>query len=134
MESWSDCFHVSFSLGYVFPTPNDVLPYLEEPRTGVTSLFCQELAKSLGCYVVGGYPEKLAPDEEKPKDREVVGANSAVIYNPAGEWVGGYRKTNLFEADLPWVKAGKVSSYIPYTSILTVYIIYSSHIASRHPM
>ncbi|KAG5717426.1 Protein N-terminal amidase [Termitomyces sp. T112] len=35
-----------------------------------------------------------------------VGANSAILYGPSGEWVGGYRKTNLFETDKTWAKAG----------------------------
>lgn len=35
-----------------------------------------------------------------------VGANSAVIYGPSGEWVGGYRKTNLFVTDMTWAKPG----------------------------
>jgi len=37
---------------------------------------------------------------------EKIGANSAIIYGPDGEWVGGYRKTHLFETDRTWAKAG----------------------------
>jgi protein N-terminal amidase len=102
-----------FNSGYVFPTPKDILPYLEEPKTGVTSLFCQELANNLGCFVVIGYPEQLRPDEDRPEGRQgqdgrekVVAANSAIIFGPGGEHIGGYRKTNLFVADLPWAKPG----------------------------
>lgn len=36
-----------------------------------------------------------------------VGANSAIIYGPSGEWVGGYRKTNLFFTDMTWAKPGR---------------------------
>jgi len=36
-----------------------------------------------------------------------VGANSAILYGPSGEWVGGYRKTNLFETDKSWAKPGQ---------------------------
>ncbi|KAG6831030.1 hypothetical protein H0H87_006519 [Tephrocybe sp. NHM501043] len=146
------CFPEMAFTGYVFDSAAAIFPYLEEPRTGPSSLFCQEVAKYLGCYVAGGYPERLS-DEERlaqpktseaqisvvPKDalpvegmeippsdnisehlpsasisavipqikhRNVVGANSAIIYSPEGEWIGGYRKTNLFKTDETWAKAG----------------------------
>ena len=98
--------------GYVFESSAAIRPHLEQPRTGPTSLFCLELAKRLQCYVVAGYPEALSQDElcSRTNDAgdvwQLVGANSAIVYDPAGEWVGGYRKTNLFRADLPWAKAG----------------------------
>jgi protein N-terminal amidase len=112
-------------IGYVFENAAAISPYLEHPRTGATSLFCAELAGKLQCYVIAGYPEDLAPDEPRlneeivdgpaqdnaggsSSDSEVrqVGANSAIMYGPDGQWVGGYRKTNLFETDKPWAKAG----------------------------
>ncbi|KAF8628643.1 hypothetical protein AX15_003775 [Amanita polypyramis BW_CC] len=98
--------------GYVFKSSSAILPYLEEPRTGATSSFCSELAKRLQCYVVAGYPEALAQEERGSRASDsgdtwqLVGANSAVLCGPAGEWIGGYRKTNLFMSDLPWAKAG----------------------------
>lgn len=108
-------------LGYVFENAAAISPYLEHPRTGVTSRFCTEIAKRLQCYVFAGYPEVLKPDERsKPESSngvsdisdgsqfEGVGANSAVIYGPKGEWIGGYRKTHLFETDKTWAKAGKL--------------------------
>lgn len=88
----------------MFPTPDSVKPFLEEPRTGVTSLFVQELSRKLACYVVAGFPERLEHDEDHPG--ELVGANTAIMYGPSGEYVGKYRKTNLYQADLPWVKPG----------------------------
>lgn len=77
----------------------------------------------MGCYVFAGYPEKLREDElaavgnpltgnseslKTPKGEDIhqVGANSAAICGPDGEWITGYRKTNLFETDLTWAKAG----------------------------
>ncbi|KAG5337950.1 hypothetical protein C0989_008572 [Termitomyces sp. Mn162] len=135
-------------IGYVFDSAEAILPYLEEPKTGPSSLFCQEVAKHLGCYVAGGYPERLSEEERRAESqagtatedsryvltggteilltnndassgivslasafahRKVhtpVGANSAILYGPSGEWVGGYRKTNLFETDKTWAKAG----------------------------
>lgn len=74
--------------GYVYPSATSITPYLEPPRTGPTSLFCADLATRLKCHVVAGYPELLGPEEIQD---EKVGANSAVVYGPTGEWVGGYR-------------------------------------------
>lgn len=137
--------------GYVFDSAESILPYLEKPCTGPTSLFCKELASHLGCYVAAGYPERLdaeelietslptlanddqamqhdpqIPNEQERKQlfekephhttnalisedhaQNYVGANSAILYGPSGEWVGGYRKTNLFETDKSWAKPGK---------------------------
>lgn len=105
--------------GYVFPDAASVSPYLEEPRTGPTSTFCAFLAARLRCYVVAGYPERLKPEEVRrvvlPADheegteaREVdqVGANSAALYGPDGQFVGDYRKTNLYKTDMTWARAG----------------------------
>ncbi|KNZ73145.1 Protein N-terminal amidase, partial [Termitomyces sp. J132] len=103
------CFPEMAFTGYVFDSAEAILPYLEEPRTGPSSLFCQEVAKHLGCYVAGGYPERLSEEERRAESQAVhtpVGANSAILYGPSGEWVGGYRKTNLFETDKTWAKAG----------------------------
>ena len=148
--------------GYVFPTARSISPHLEHPHTGPTSTFCAALAKQLGCYVLAGYPEKLADGEErtglvldgedddddgdsngdrnknlnaesegdkemKKKAKEgmdehheedetedddglAVGANSCVLYDPQGEWVAGYRKTNLYTTDKTWAKAGACRS------------------------
>ena len=112
--------HVS---GYVFPDAASISPYLEEPRTGPTSRFCASLAARLRCYVVAGYPERLPPHEvhkaqiqlddesssgssTSTKEIEQVGANAAVLYGPDGEFVGDYRKTNLYTTDMTWARAG----------------------------
>ena len=100
-------------LGYVFENAIAITPHLEHPRTGATSQFCSELAKKLQCYVVAGFPEKLSPEEKT--DRQV-GANSSVLYGPDGEWVGGYRKTHLYETDLTWAKPGMCMQSPPYLS------------------
>ena len=96
-------------LGYAFPDAQAISPFLEEPRTGPTSLFCEELARNKRSYVAAGYPEKLSPEEIERESRSPnpkVGANSAVLYGSEGQWIGGYRKTNLFELDKPWAKPG----------------------------
>jgi len=124
------CFPEMIFTGYVFPDAPSILAYLEEPRNGPTSMFCSELASRLKCYVVAGYPERLAPDEvergvrvevendsalsdceeayDDVKEIEIdrVGANSVVLCGPDGECVGGYRKTNLFRTDMTWAKPG----------------------------
>jgi len=106
------------SEGYVFKNAASIRPYLEQPRTGVTSRFCAEIAKKLKCYVFAGYPEALSSDEldtttyERKRrstagSAEKVGANSAVLYGLDGEFIGNYRKTHLFETDKTWAKPGK---------------------------
>lgn len=107
--------------GYNFPNSTAILPHLEHPRNGPTSQFCAELAKNLQCYVTAGYPERLAVDDQvtaivkdsdEYQDIEIqqVGANSAVLYGPDGNWIGGYQKTNLFKTDRTWAKPGNYSS------------------------
>ena len=109
--------------GYAFENSSAILPHLEQPRTGATSLFCAELAKNLGCYVIAGYPERLNSQEldeiskseagsrpqvtENGTEIHQVGANSAALYDPDGVWVSGYRKSHLFKIDISWAKAGK---------------------------
>ncbi|KAF9262995.1 carbon-nitrogen hydrolase [Marasmius fiardii PR-910] len=110
------CFPEMAFSGYVFENAKAIKPYLEPRRTGPTSQFCSELAKSLECYVIAGYPERLEDDElgrnADTKDTSQsgsggpVGANSAVLCGPDGEWVGDYRKTHLFQIDESWAKAG----------------------------
>lgn len=94
-------------------------PYLEDPKTGPTSRFCAELAKRLHCYVLAGYPERLAPDEPRkavldqtPYEQvtEEVGANSAIFCGPDGDFIGNYRKTNPYETDMTWSKPGELLS------------------------
>ncbi|KAI0685622.1 carbon-nitrogen hydrolase [Cytidiella melzeri] len=109
------CLPEMIFTGYAFPDVTAVSPYLEDPKTGPTSNFCLELAKRLHCYVVAGYPERLAPDEprqptlnQKPYNTptDEVGANSAILYGPDGEFIGNYRKTNPYDTDMTWSKPG----------------------------
>lgn len=101
--------------GYMFEDATAITPHLEEPKTGPTSQFCAELAKKLSCYVLAGYPERLSasdPVEAMHMDpakscQNPVGANSAGMFGRDGEWVANYRKTNLFDTDMAWAKAGE---------------------------
>ncbi|KAJ3516874.1 hypothetical protein NLJ89_g857 [Agrocybe chaxingu] len=128
--------YTCFSAGYVFENAAAISPFLEKPRTGPTCQFCSELAKKLECYVIAGYPEVLDPAELNADDpspvngapnaaegpdkrpessstsgsttkREQVGTNSAALYGLDGEWIGGYRKSYLYETDLAWAKQGE---------------------------
>ncbi|WVF66248.1 hypothetical protein IAT40_000988 [Kwoniella sp. CBS 6097] len=45
--------------GYMFLNPTSILPYLEAPRIGSTSLLARSLAQRLRCHVIAGYPEAL---------------------------------------------------------------------------
>lgn len=115
--SWRSSFTGgSVYTGYVFSDATAVSPYLEEPQTGPTSLFCAALASRLRCYVIAGYPERLAYDEPRTavldqtpykQVTEEVGANSAILYGPRGEFIGNYRKTNPYETDMTWAKPGQ---------------------------
>ncbi|KAI0700374.1 carbon-nitrogen hydrolase [Cerioporus squamosus] len=99
------CLPEMIFTGYVFPDAQSITPFLEEPRTGPTSRFCALLAARLRCYVVAGYPERLPPADGEANDMKV-GANAAALYGPDGEFVGDYRKTNLYTTDMTWARAG----------------------------
>lgn len=112
--------------GYVFNSPISILPYLEAPRIGPTSLLARALATRLGCHVIAGYPEAIPSSDPPassptkiadtaPKELEGegigVGYNSAVIMSPTGEVVGNYRKTFRFETDKNWAREGDGFQY-----------------------
>jgi len=106
------CLPEMIFTGYVFENASAILPFLEHPQTGVTSLFCASIAQRLRCHVTAGYPERLESHEVGTRTLEdgnvvdVVGANSAVVYGPDGTRVGHHRKSHLFRMDEPWAKPG----------------------------
>ncbi|TXT06032.1 hypothetical protein VHUM_03505 [Vanrija humicola] len=87
--------------GYVFTTPQSILPYLEARETGPTSRLACILAERLKCHVIAGYPEALEPEAWGLG----VGYNSAVVAGPSGV-IGNYRKTFRFETDKNWAREG----------------------------
>lgn len=99
-------------LGYVFRNAAHIRPHLEHPKTGPTATFCSELASRLHCYVASGFCERISDDEVtqgsdfEGKPVTLIGANSAVVYGPSGEWVHGYRKSNLYNTDMSWAIPG----------------------------
>ena len=96
----------------MFPNAAAIAPHLEYPQTGITSRFCSELAEQLKCYVVAGYPEKLLSAETT--NNSLIGANSAILYDPTGQYVGGYRKTHLFHVDKTWAIPGERPSLLVF--------------------
>jgi predicted amidohydrolase len=112
-------------------------------------LFCAELAKNLGCYVIAGYPERLNSQEldeiskseagsrpqvtESGTEIHQVGANSAALYDPDGIWVGGYRKSHLFKIDLSWAKAGKWTFLSQHSTWLSSWRYLRQRIPDFHP-
>lgn len=50
--------------------------------------------------------ERAKAKASESGEQLAVGANSCVVYGPEGEWVGGYRKTNLYTTDKTWAKPG----------------------------
>ena len=50
----------------MFPDAASIYPYLENPKTGPTSMFCAELARRLECYVTAGFPERLEHSDLQP--------------------------------------------------------------------
>lgn len=86
------------SKGYCYSDLETIYPFLEEPTTGPTFTFCSSLAKHLRCYIAVGYPERIR--------RTSLAANAALVISPEGDVIKTYRKTNLFEMDVPWAQAG----------------------------
>ena len=101
--------------GYLHITAESIVPYLEHPKTGPTSVLAAELAKRLQCYVVAGYAEILSElhkaaqvvDGQGSEENHEVGYTSAMVVGPDGDIFGNYRKTYLFAADKCWAKAGR---------------------------
>ena len=103
--------------GYLHTTAASIIPHLEHPKTGPTSILAIDLAKRLRCYVVAGYPEIISEEHKAEQeldnktsedDEETgVGYTSAIVVGPDGDIIGNYRKTLLFAADKCWAKAGE---------------------------
>lgn len=91
-----------FGEGYCYSDLSAITPYLESPTTGPTFQFCSSLAERLGCHVVVGFPERL----ETREGGSVLASNSALVISPDGALKTTYRKTNLFEMDVPWAQPG----------------------------
>jgi predicted amidohydrolase len=83
------------STGYVFRSPEQIRPFAEAPD-GPTFQALSPVAKAQRCWLVAGFVEDAG-------DRLF---NSALILDPAGERRFVYRKTLLYDADVPWATPG----------------------------
>ena len=81
--------------GYVFDSRDAIRPVAEDPE-GPTFQMLAPIAREAGVWIVGGFPERAGAQLY----------NSAWIIDPAGALVAVYRKTLLFEADVPWATPG----------------------------
>ncbi len=81
--------------GYVWPSPNAVLPHCETPE-GPTFQALSPLARSHGTWIVVGLPERS----------ESGLYNAALVIDHRGELVDVYRKVLLYEADETWACPG----------------------------
>ena len=81
--------------GYCFPD-REAVAAIAEPANGPTYQAMSAVAKAAECWLVVGFPEA---------DGALL-YNSALVLNPSGERVFVYRKTLLFDADLPWATPG----------------------------
>lgn len=84
-----------FNTGYLFTSHQEVEELAEEIPEGKTTRFLCELARSGGCFIVGGLAER-------EDDRFY---NSAVLVSPRG-YVGTYRKIHLFSEEKLWFSPG----------------------------
>ncbi|PWY99725.1 carbon-nitrogen hydrolase, partial [Testicularia cyperi] len=118
--------------GYVFRDHADIEPLLEVPGPvttlhhqmpqGRSSLeFAADLARTLHCYVVVGFPERVNADEaatrpydarptnvrdEGPPPRSFHAYNSAALFDATGKLLHVFRKHFLYEDDKRWASQG----------------------------
>lgn len=102
------------SSGYKFRDAEAISPFLELPQKGVTSRFCQDLARRLRSCVIAGYPEKKVNGipGTSDDDSSSVGYNSAVIFGKDGTFMNNYRKVNMFEMDKTWAQPGELRTVL----------------------
>ncbi len=81
--------------GYLFADAAAVRAVAEEPK-GPTFQALAPIARAHRCHVVCGFAEVA-------RDRLF---NSALVIDPSGALAGVYRKTLLYDADLPWATPG----------------------------
>jgi predicted amidohydrolase len=81
--------------GYVFPDRAAVEAVAEAPD-GPTYQALAGVARDAGCWLVAGFPERAGAEL----------FNSAMVIDPRGARRFVYRKTLLYEADVPWATPG----------------------------
>jgi predicted amidohydrolase len=81
--------------GYCFAGPAAIAAVAEDPE-GPTFQALAPVAAARRCWLVAGFAERA-------RDRYF---NSALVIDPSGALRATYRKTLLYEADLPWATPG----------------------------
>lgn len=81
--------------GYLFDSPEDVETVAEE-SSGPTLAALAPIARANGTWMVIGFPERA----------EEGFYNAALVIDRTGSLVFTYRKTLLYDADLPWALPG----------------------------
>ncbi|KAJ9161216.1 Carbon-nitrogen hydrolase [Coniochaeta hoffmannii] len=87
--------------GYNFKSREQIIPFLEPPGSGISSLWARTTALKYDCIVAVGYPER-ARKEPSGEDHY----NSLIVVNGDGETVANYRKSFLYYTDETWAKEG----------------------------
>jgi predicted amidohydrolase len=81
--------------GYCFPS-REAVEAIAEPADGPTARALSAVARQAGCWLVVGFPEAAGD----------LLYNSALVLDPTGETAFVYRKTLLYDADVPWATPG----------------------------
>ncbi|RYO96064.1 hypothetical protein DL764_007543 [Monosporascus ibericus] len=100
--------------GYNFKSLQDIAPFLEPSKAGITSLWARTTALKYNCVVAAGYPEKVDVSRNWPTSPEYY--NSLIVVNSDGETIANYRKTHLYYTDETWALEnpnGFYRGYIP---------------------
>ena len=81
--------------GYCFES-REAVEAIAEPADGPTAEMFSAVARESGAWIVVGFAER---------DGDLL-FNSALVINPEGKTAFVYRKTLLYDADLPWASPG----------------------------
>ncbi|GAA5901517.1 hypothetical protein JCM6882_006302 [Rhodosporidiobolus microsporus] len=97
--------------GYCFKSREDVEPFVEDARTGVTASWAKKTAQRLGCYVLVGLPTTSTPTTSaspatSPSPSLPPFYNALIVVSPTGELLHVYAKHFLYETDESWATAG----------------------------
>lgn len=83
----------------------EVEPYLEPSRSGISSLWARTVALKHNTNVVVGYPEKVDGSRDFRSRSKYY--NSAILVNGDGETIANYRKASLDPVDETWAHEGR---------------------------
>lgn len=96
---WSSPSFLIPTLGYNFPSLEEIEPFLEPTTAGRSTAWAVKTAKLLNCHVSVGYPEKSPADNLR--------YNAVVTVSPIGVILANYRKKFLYYTDETWASEGE---------------------------